>query len=156
MKNLKDKVDQIAKNLSKYKFVLGVVDSNSKRKRNKNQDEITNSEILELHELGSPLKKIPARPILGYTINHSYIDNLINEVIGDYINLCLIDKENEAERELMRTAMRIESFIRKSLRSGDHNLKPLSSYTISKKKSDLPLIDTGQLAKSIVCIVKRK
>lgn len=151
---MENEILNLLKKLEKYSFILGVIDQDDRK--GKNEDDPTNSEILMLHELGSPLKKIPARPILDYVINHQYTQDLLDELIETCIVLALENKEAEILAEHERVAVKIENFLKKTLQRGDHNLKPLSPQRIKEKGSNLPLWDTGQLAKSIVCRVKIK
>lgn len=140
--------------LSKYSFILGVVNEN-KRERKKGQA-ITNSELLIIHEFGSPIRKIPKRPILQYAIESEWVNKVIETALNQCVEYVLLNEESKIKTTLEQTAMRIESFIRRSLYNGVHNLKPLSNATIERKGSDLPLFDTGQLARSIVCQVVKK
>ena len=151
---MSQKIKNALTELSKYSFILGVVNEN-KRERKKGQS-ITNSELLIIHEFGSPVRKIPKRPILQYAIESEWVNKVIEITLNQCVEYVLLNEESKIRPELDKTAMRIESFIRRSLYNGSHNLKPLSNATVERKGSDLPLFDTGQLARSIVCQVVKK
>lgn len=132
--------------LSHSYLILGVVGESSMRKKGK----VNNADLLFIHEYGSPIRKIPARPILQYTIEHT--NDLVVKTYEDCIKMIYNgSKWSEVQLKLEQLAMRIESKCRKFLRSGETDLKPLKDSTIKMKGSSLPLFDTGQLAKSIVC-----
>lgn len=140
--------------LSKVKFVLGVIDESPKRKKSKKEIKdsgITNAELLIIHEFGSPARKIPKRPILDLTISRS--EEVISDTLDKCISLIVMQGKSfeEIEIYLKQCSMKIESIARKAIYSGDAGFAKLKSSTIKQKKSDLPLFDTGQLARSIMC-----
>lgn len=135
--------------LSKFHFILGVVSDTADRKKG----DITNADLLYVHEYGSPIRKIPPRPILAETIKRT--EAIVDKGINLAVNV-IVDKGGsveEAKRQLEIAAMRVESYARKMIRSGSGGFKPLKSATIQRKGSNLPLMDTGQLSRSIVCLV---
>lgn len=149
-----EKIQRIFKSLSSYYFILGVIDETSNRKdlNWKNREgEINNAEILLVHEYGSPLRKIPKRSILSKTIESEECQRLIEDGIHECINLILDDWDNwkKVKQVLEKTAIRIQSLVYENISQGKLDLSPL------KSRKGLPLFDTGQLAKSIVCRVMR-
>ena len=56
-----------------YKIEIGVISSNSNRK--KQTIDITNAELMYIHEHGSPLRNLPARPVLQLSL---YYQNSIS------------------------------------------------------------------------------
>lgn len=151
---IQQELKNLSKILSDYSYVLGVVNESIHKSKSKEKS-ITNSELLMIHELGSPIRGIPPRPILQYAIDHEQIQEILDVVLEQCIEFYFEGKD--VTIPLKQGALRIESFIRKALYNGDHNLTPLLPSTIKSKGSDLPLIDTGQLARSIVCqLIKRK
>ena len=60
--------------LNSYRIIVGVVQSDSMREGaftdiiTKVQIGVTNAELMFIHENGSPLRNLPKRPVLQYTI----------------------------------------------------------------------------------------
>lgn len=148
-----EKLQKILKSLSSYYFILGVIDETSDRKTNwKNRDGgINNAEILLIHEYGSPARKIPKRSILSDTIESEECQNIIETGLNECINLILENWDNwkRVRNVLEKTAIRIQTLVYENISQGKIKLAPL------KSRKGLPLFDTGQLAKSIVCKVMR-
>lgn len=140
-----------ANKLNSYELVLGVIDDGKRKEKG-----VTNSDLLFIHEFGSIIKNIPARPVLQETIDDPEVNKWINESSVEAFSYFLENKDALAVRELNILAMRIQTLIRKKLRRGEFVFEPLKIKTIKRKRSNLPLYDTGQLAKSIVCVIKKK
>lgn len=131
-------------NLS-YTVQVGVFDSDSKRKEIISIG-LNNAELMYIHENGNV--NLPARPVLQMTVNwanKNIIPQTINKCVANV--LALGWKEPEIEAELNRMCMRIESYARKLIK--DRKLTPLKHPR--KDGSDIPLLDTGQLMRSITC-----
>lgn len=135
--------------ISKYRLELGVFTGKTRRKV---QVGMTNAELMFVHENGSPLRNIPARPVLQMTIDYAN-QNLISKTVDKCIDLILNGKENEVETELNRLAIKIENYARKIIYSNDGRLAPNAPSTIARKGDNHPLFDTGQLSRSITCRV---
>jgi len=141
--------------LPEYQIELGVISLNNKRKKTKTKTVrigITNAELMFIHENGSPLRSIPARPVLQMTID--YVNaNLIKATIDKCINAFI--KSNfdvsSVEKELNKLCIKIENYARELIYSNDGRLAPNSPAVAAKKKGNHPLFDTGQLARSITC-----
>ena len=146
-KNLDDKI----KALPKYAVEIGVISTNSKRRQTIKVG-VTNAELMFIHENGSPLRGIPARPVLEMTIkwaNENLLDKSISKAIDAYI-----DSDFDAEaykKELEKMCIRIQSYARNIIYSNDGRLVPNATSTIRRKGDNHPLFDTGQLARSITC-----
>ena len=146
-KNLDDKI----KALPKYAVEIGVISTNSKRRQTIKVG-VTNAELMFIHENGSPLRGIPARPVLEMTIkwaNENLLDKSISKAIDAYIDS---DFDVEAyKKELEKMCIRIQSYARNIIYSNDGRLVPNATSTIRRKGDNHPLFDTGQLARSITC-----
>lgn len=107
-----------------------------------------------IHENGSPLNNIPARPVLQMTIDYAN-KHLLKSTIDKCIDICVNTGANESliEQELNKLAIKIENYARKLIYSNDGRLAPNAPSTIARKGDNHPLFDTGQLARSIVCRV---
>lgn len=137
--------------LSKFSLEIGVFTGKTKRKV---QVGLTNAELMFIHENGSALNHIPARPVLQMTIDYAN-KNLLKAAIDKCIKICLDTGGNESliEQELNKLAIRIENYARKLIYSNDGRLAPNAPSTIARKGDNHPLFDTGQLARSITCRV---
>ena len=165
MKELIDEFFGKAVKLPTYFIELGVIDGRSKeRTYEKVKDKktgkfkkiasvgITNAELMFIHENGSPLRHIPRRPVLGYTIlwaNKEFLDKALDKALDKYIKSDF--DESVYEQELQRACMRIESYARHMIYDNNGRLAPNAPRTIKEKGDNHPLFNTGQLARSIVC-----
>lgn len=135
--------------LPTYVLELGVIENKTNRDNNKG---VTNAELMFIHENGSPINHIPSRPVLEMTIEYAekeLMDKTIDKIIKKYAESGF-DK-NLVEQEISRLGMRMESYARKIIYSNDGRLAPNAPSTIKKKGDNHPLLDTGQLARSITC-----
>ena len=169
--NLQDKLNEHLQNLVKdipfYIIKIGVfIDSdkdirtkeryiNDKgepkiRKKKDPKKGLTNAEIMFIMENGSPMNNIPHRPVLKKTVKYAQ-DNLrdkfliraLKEYFSHYMDLRYF------ENELLIMCMDMEKYAKKGIRRRELGLIPNKLSTIEKKHSDIPLLDTGQLANSI-------
>lgn len=122
-------------------------------KEEKVQIGITNAELMYIHENGSPLHHIPARPVLQLTIDWVNSSGMINEIISKIIDTYIVTDGNldEVDKAVERFCLKIQNYARKLIYDKDPRLTPNAPSTIAKKGSDTPLLDTGQLARSITC-----
>ena len=120
MKSLKDVVQQIFNPfsiLSKFRLEIGVFTLKTKRKI---QVGITNAELMFIHENGSPVRNIPARPVLQLTIDYAN-QNLLQNSIDKCIKI-ILDKNADEQlirQELEKLAIKIENYARKLIYSND-------------------------------------
>lgn len=137
--------------ISKFHLEIGVPALKSKRKVSIG---INNAELMYIHENGSPLNNIPARPVLDMAIQYAN-KHLVPATIDKCIEICLNTGGNESliEKELNILAIRIQNYARRIIYSNDGRLTPNAQSTINKKGENHPLFDTGQLTRSIVCRV---
>ena len=133
----------------KYAIEIGVVSDNTERKIKVG---ITNSELMYIHENGSPLNNIPARPVLDMTIKYAS-EELLNDTIDNCLQIWINSKKSQeaVEKELNKLCLKMEKYARQLIYSNDGRLAPNAPSTIAKKGDNHPLFDTGQLARSITC-----
>lgn len=139
------------KKLPEYQIEIGVISIHSKRKE-KVRIGLTNAELMFIHENGSPLRHIPARPVLQMTLdyaNRELLQPTIAKCIDAFLDSGL--KESAIERELNKLCIRMENYAREIIYSNDGRLAPNAPSVAAKKKGNHPLFDTGQLARSITC-----
>ena len=111
-----------------------------------------------IHENGSPLRNIPARPVLQMTLDYAN-KNLVEPTVDKCVKIILDNGPDEAlvERELNKLAIKLENYARKIIYSNDGRLAPNAPSVAARKKGgNHPLFNTGQLARSITCRVVKE
>lgn len=146
-----EKESELIESLSKYSIEIGVISEDTGRKETVSYG-ITNAELMQIHENGSPIKNIPARPVLDLTI--MWTEQYLIKRVLDSIIEGVFEKDwgkVEIERELSRMCIRMENHAREIIYDNDGTLAPNSPRVAKRKKGNHPLFDTGQLARSITC-----
>ena len=140
--------------ISKFRLEIGVFTGKSHRKV---QVGITNAELMFIHENGSPLRNIPARPVLQMTLDYAN-KNLVEPAVDKCVKIILDNGPDEAlvERELNKLAIKLENYARKIIYSNDGRLAPNAPSVAKAKGGNHPLFNTGQLARSITCRVVKE
>lgn len=150
-----NKLRENLKHIPHYAIEIGVIDQNAKRKET-HLVGITNAQIMFINENGSPTRKIPSRPVLAMTIEWANTNLIIPAVRKFYETLINSDFNYAlAEKELEKACMRMQTYARKIIYSNDGRLVANAPSTIAKKGDNHPLFDTGQLARSITCILRK-
>lgn len=152
-------MSDIAKGLRKYlasipeyQIQIGVFSTKTKRKTTYSIG-ITNAELMFIHENGSPLHHLPARPVLKMTIK--YGNTLIKNVMQKALKAYSTNGITGLENELNKLCIRMENYAREIIYSNDGRLAPNAPSVAARKKGNHPLFDTGQLARSITCKLVR-
>ena len=140
--------------ISKFRLEIGVFTGKSHRKV---QVGITNAELMFIHENGSPLRNIPARPVLQMTLDYAN-KNLVEPTVDKCVKIILDSGPDETlvERELNKLAIKLENYARKIIYSNDGRLAPNAPSVAKAKGGNHPLFNTGQLARSITCRVVKE
>lgn len=140
--------------ISKFRLEIGVFTGKSHRKV---QVGITNAELMFIHENGSPLRNIPARPVLQMTLDYAN-KNLVEPTVDKCVKIILDNGPNEAmiEQELNKLAIKLENYARKIIYLNDGRLAPNAPSVAKAKGGNHPLFNTGQLARSITCRVVKE
>lgn len=138
--------------IPEYQIQIGVFSTKTKRKTTYNVG-ITNAELMFIHENGSPLHHLPARPVLKMTIE--YGNTLIKSVMQKALKAYVEVGEQGLEKELNKMCVRMENYAREIIYSNDGRLAPNAPSVAARKKGNHPLFDTGQLARSITCKLVR-
>ncbi len=103
-------------------------------------------------EHGSPLFRVPPRPVLAPAIENS------KEMIAEQMKLtfqAVLDGSNPTD-ELNKIGMLGQNIARAWFTSPENKWTANSPLTIKKKGSDKPLINTGSLRKSITYVLRNK
>jgi len=136
------------KNISKLEVLVGVPAEKASRKG----DKINNAEIMYIQTNGSPLRGIPARPVIEPAIEDD--KQAISAELSEAAKSMLDGKRDETIRHLKRAGMEGANAARAWFVSAKNNWAPNAPSTIRRKGSDKPLIDTSEMRKSITFVVK--
>jgi hypothetical protein len=105
-----------------------------------------------VHEHGSPLFRVPPRPVLEPAIEYKENQEQIIELMKDTVNVAL-DGGN-VQPELEKVGMQGQNIARDWFTNPANEWQENANSTIKRKGSDKPLIDTGEMRKSITYVVK--
>lgn len=138
------------KKLARGAVLVGIPNDSSKNRRS--GEPITNAEIGYIHEFGSPVRHIPARPFLFPSIEQN------KDKIAEYLKPAF--KGIETSINLEKAGLESVNIVRGYI-TNSSNFVPLKESTIKarqrKRKSGQagtkPLIDTGALRTSITYVV---
>ena len=114
--------------------------------------DITNAELMYIHENGSPKRGLPARPVLDYTIAYTS-KKLLPETLKRIEDGCFNKNwsKEDVRLELDKMCKRMQNYARQLIYSNDGRLKRNATSTVLLKGFNHPLFKTGQLARSITC-----
>lgn len=133
-------------------ILVGVPQSKSRRQG----DPMTNAELLHLHTRGSPLKHLPERPVIEPALQDSQQE--LSALLKDALKSVTELKEDEALAKLKAVGMQAQNVSRAWFVNPRNGWKPNSPITYQRKQAkgatiNRPLIDTGQLRRSIIYVV---
>jgi hypothetical protein len=114
-------------------------------------NDINNAQLLYIHTNGSPMKHIPPRPVIEPAIMDSANNALITEQLQKAVEAALDGKD--ATVYLNRAGQAAENAARGWFSNPKNGWAPNAPSTIRRKHSDRPLIDTGELRKSLTHLV---
>lgn len=105
-----------------------------------------------VHEHGSPLFRVPPRPVLEPAIEYKENQEQIVELMKDTVNVAL--EGGNIQPELEKVGTRGRNAAQDWFRNPANNWAENAKSTIKKKGSENPLIDSEEFRKSISFIVK--
>lgn len=117
---------------------------------------VGNAQLAFIHTEGSPLKNIPARPILQPAITDEGNKSLIAKQLGAAATATLSGKPEEAHQDLERAGLVAENAVKRWFVNPKNHWAPNAAATIARKGSNRPLIDTGQLRRNVTHVVREK
>lgn len=109
---------------------------------------------LYLQEHGSPLWQVPPRPVLNPGIKS--VKGKISEQLAGAVTAAIHDDEQGVERCLDQAGQIGEDGAKAWFDNPDNRWPPNSPKTIRKKGSNAPMIDTGEMKKSITHVVRER
>lgn len=140
---------QLLKDMKKKQVYVGVPEETAARPKKG----INNAALIFIHTHGSPIRHIPARPIIEPAIEATGNKEPIAKELGNALKVCLNGDVALTEVALQRVGMRAQNIVRAWFDDPRNAWAPNSPATIKRKKSDKPLIDTSELRKSITYVV---
>jgi hypothetical protein len=126
--------------------------SGKKRKRAEKiavEGSVNNAELMYIHTNGSPLKHIPARPVIEAAIQDKTNNNHIVHELKLAAEAALIGDEDTVTRELELAGVVAENASKGWFTNARNGWAPNAPSTIRAKGSSRPLIDTGALRQAI-------
>ena len=112
------------------------------------QEEVDMVDVAMFNELGT--SKIPARPFLKNSVD--MYEREIGEFVDQQVGQAL-DNDSDAQELLKKLGAYHVGLIQRSILDGEY--VPNAPYTIEKKGSSKPLVDTGQLLQSPHYIIRK-
>ncbi|MHB9004720.1 MAG: phage virion morphogenesis protein [Coriobacteriia bacterium] len=146
-----DKIKQAFSFLTSIDVLVGVPQENSAR-----PGKVTNAELAYIHTHGSPIRRIPARPIIEPAIEDKDNQSKIVRHLEKATNAALQGDKQKVLAELTLSGMVAQNIVRDWFTNPNNHWAPNSPITIARKKSDRPLIDTGELRKSMIYVIRKK
>jgi hypothetical protein len=112
---------------------------------------VTNAELLYIQSKGSPVKNIPARPVLEPAIEAN-AESIAAEIAAATAATLMGDEAGQL-RALKRAGLAGQNAARGWFTDSRNGWPANSPETIRRKGSDQPLIDTSQMRKAITFVI---
>nr|DAW16986.1 MAG TPA: virion morphogenesis protein [Caudoviricetes sp.] len=150
-----DKVGKLIKGINYTKdnyLLIGI----PQKKTTREDEAITNAELLFIHTNGSPINNVPARPVIEPALEDDM--ERLTSMLKDFANEAIEGNFEEAQKQLEKTGMRAQNVCRNWFTNADNNW-PENAPSVRERKikkgstEPRPLIDTGELRKSIIYVV---
>ena len=156
-------LDKVLAQLKKKAVYVGIPKENSKR----DDGEMTNASLLMIHSKGSPLRNLPARPVIEPAIedetNKAKISKQLIAAAGKGLN----GDQAGFIAGLNAAGLQAQNVCREWFKNPKNGWDPLAASTIKakvrkygkgKKKIDtssiIPLVDTGEMRKAITYVLR--
>ena len=153
-----DKIGKVAKAMNfmmENEVYVGISDETTTREKG---EPVTNAELLFIHTNGSPVNNIPARPVIEPAIKDDK-ERLSKMMESAFLTAEKGDTEG-ALRKLKLAGMRAQNVCRAWFVNPKNGWPPNSPGVAARKRAKgstnpKPLIDTGELRKSITYFIRR-
>jgi hypothetical protein len=145
------------KDIPKLEVLVGIPQEKSSRPEE--NEGITNAELLFIHTNGSPLNKVPARPVIEPAIEAD--KELIGTLMGEALKAFLDGDEVVAQEYLEKSGLEGQGAAQDWFDNPNNGWAPNAPSTkkakIKKGSTDpKPLIDTGELRKAITYVIRER
>jgi hypothetical protein len=144
------KLAEALKKLQKAAVYVGIPADRSLR----TGDDVTNAQLLYTHTHGSPLQNIPARPVIEPAIAAEDNAARISAELKQAAQSALASDTEAMHLHLEKAGQLGENAAKRWFTDPRNNWAPNAPATVEEKGSDKPLIDTGELRRSITHVVK--
>lgn len=149
-------IQEAIKALKSHEVMIGIPEDASSRKDQKGTP-INNAELLFIHTNGSPVRGIPARPVLEPSIEND--KDRVAEMLKKAIDVAVSGKKDGVVPALEIAGQYGENIAKAWFTNPANGWKPNSEDTVKHKTKGKggktrPLIDTGEMRKSITHVVK--
>lgn len=168
-KSQQGRVFKNLKALAQQEVLVGVTQPKAKRKEEHDwkvstrrntvivdEATINNAELVYIHTNGSPLRGIPARPIIQPALQAPGNKEPIIVELKRAAQAFLAADVPLAKQHLNRAGLTAQNAVRGWFTDPRNNWAPNKPSTIAAKGSDRPLIDTGELRKAMTYVVREK
>ncbi len=115
-------------------------------------ESMNNASLLFIHTNGSPLRNIPARPVIEPAL--AYYGDKIAEQIAGMLRAAATGNARHVEQYMHRIGLAGQNAAREWFTNPANGWAPNSPLTVARKGSSQPLIDTGSLRKSMVYVIR--
>lgn len=138
---------------------VGIPQNKTERKEQDEKGPVTNAELLFIHTNGSPVNNIPPRPVIEPALEND--KDRLNSMMKTAAQYAMKGEKEKAVKQLKLTGMRGQNVSRAWFTSPKNNWPPNSPSVKARKRkkgstNPRPLIDTGELRRSITYFVKLK
>ena len=163
-----DAVQKALEELFNHEVLVGIPQENNGRAA-EDSISVTNAELLYIHTYGSPINNIPARPVLEAAIEHD--KDQISKLLQDATDAALSGSIDGVHGKLEEAGTQGANLARAWFTNPANHWAKNADITVDGgwmknkvsgrpfkvkgKGSDRPLIDTGEMRKSITYKVKR-
>jgi hypothetical protein len=138
--------------LKRHEVLIGIPEDTSGRKNEKGTP-VNNADLLFIHTNGSPARGIPARPVLEPAIKND--SERVAEMLKKAIDAAVDGNKAGVLPALEKAGMFGESIVKKWFTNPSNGWAANTPETKKRKGSARPLIDTGEMRKSITHVVKK-
>jgi hypothetical protein len=149
-KNNMPKLAEALKKLQRAAVYVGIPADHSLR----TGEDVTNAQLLYIHTHGSPLQNIPARPVIEPAIAAEDNASRISAELKQAAQSALEADPRAMHQHLEKAGQLGENAAKRWFTDPRNHWAPNAPATIEEKGSDKPLIDTGELRRSITHVVK--
>lgn len=140
-------VQEAVRELKKHEVLVGIP-----QEKNSKRGSVTNAELLFIHTNGSPVRGIPARPVLQPAIEHD--KERVGTALGKAVDAAANGKKEQVLPALEKAGMLGANVCKAWFTNPSNGWKPNKPETVKRKNSSRPLIDTSEMRKSITYVVK--
>jgi len=150
-------IAELLKELHSTDVLVGIPEENSARNPDGSRPDggpVDNVDLLYIHSNGSPLQGIPARPVLEPAMSANA--ERLGEMLDKAADAAMDGSADGMRRALESAGMAGQNAARAWFTDPRNGWAPNAPETVRRKGSSRPLIDTGELRKSITYVVRKK